>query len=472
MTTNNEHNSAFDRACHHAKKFRETLNKRLPHKTDHINDLLSTFGEPTPEKGMPGAEIIDHLAEISEPGLLHSSGSRFFAWVTGSSNPVGVAADWLTSAWGQNCANVDCAPSGSAVEAVASRWLLDLLHLPEECSVGFVSGDTMANFVCLAAARGELLHKAGWDVDRDGLFGAPNIRIIIGDEAHATVFQALQYLGFGYGRVTKIAVDDAGRMLVEDFKEKLSQSDDPTIVLLQAGQINTGAFDPFTEIIEAAHKNNAWVHVDGAFGLWARACPERKALTEGVDMADSWAVDGHKWLQTPYSSGFAIMRNSAAHRKAMTIAASYLPAYGDEIREPTHYVPELSRRATGFATWAVIKNLGREGIAEMVERHCQLASHMADRLAQVDGVEVLNPVELNQFTLRFGNTDTDEEKDTLTTEVISRVLDEGTCYMNGGQWHGHKVMRVSIISAPTTEDDADASVESVIRAWKAVQNSR
>ena len=472
MTSNSEHVSAFERACYHAKKYRTMLTKRQPHKTDDIASLIAAFDEPTPETGMPGADIIDHLAKYAEPGLLSTSGSRFFAWVTGSSNSVGVAADWLTSTWGQNCANIDCAPSGSAVEAVAARWLLDLLHLPKESSVGFVSGDTMANFVCLAAARGEVLRKVGWDADRDGLFGAPPIRVIIGADAHATVFQALQYVGLGYGRVTKIATDDAGRMQVDDFKEKISQSEEPTIVLLQAGQLNSGAFDPFVEIIKAAHKQGAWVHVDSAFGLWARACPERTALTEGLDFADSWAVDGHKWLQTPYSSGFAIMRNAEAHRKAMTIAASYLPAYGPEVREPTHYVPELSRRATGFAAWAVIKNLGREGIAQMVERHCQLASRMAAQLAGVDGIEIMNPVELNQFTVRFGSHETNEEKDALTTAVIEHILDEGTCYMNGGQWHGHKVMRVSVISAPTTEDDADASVQSVIRAWDAVRNSR
>jgi glutamate/tyrosine decarboxylase-like PLP-dependent enzyme len=306
-------------------------------------------------------------------------------------------------------------------------------------------------------------------VEAKGLFGAPPLRVLIGAEAHSTVFSALQYLGLGQERVTKIAVDHQGAMLPEAFAQAMqdASADAGVIVVTQAGQLNTGAFDPHAAIIAAAHAHaNSWVHVDGAFGLWARACPSRAALARGIEAADSWATDGHKWLQTPYDCGYAIVRDGAAHRRAMTIAASYLPVVSDGERDPSHYVPELSRRARGFATWAMLRYLGRDGIAEMVERHCRLARLMADLLSREDGVAVLNDVVLNQVILRFGAQETVEIGDALTLKTIAAVQRDGTCFAGGARWQGQWVMRLSVIGGETDEDDARHSARAIADIWR------
>jgi glutamate/tyrosine decarboxylase-like PLP-dependent enzyme len=327
----------------------------------------------------------------------------------------------------------------------------------------------MANLVGIAAARSEVLARLGWDVEADGLFGAPPINVVIGDDAHTSVFFGLKALGLGYQRVTRITTDSQGRMQPAALAAALEVISGPTIVIAQAGQLNTGDFDPFAEIIPLAHQHGAWVHVDGAFGLWARASRETKRLTTGVDLADSWATDGHKWLQTPYDCGYAIVRHPDAHRRAMTAAASYLPAEAEGERDPTHYVPELSRRARGFATWAILKHLGREGIARMVDRHCALARHLAERLAAEPGVRVLNDVVLNQVIVRFADDKPVAEGDRATKEVIARVQKDGTCYAGGAQWRGKWVMRLSVIGWPTTEADIDRSADAIVRVWQAVR---
>jgi glutamate/tyrosine decarboxylase-like PLP-dependent enzyme len=399
------------------------------------------------------------------------TGPRFFGWVIGASHPVGVAADWLTAAWGQNAGNHVASPAAAAAETVAAKWLLDLLDLPRDASVGFVTGATIASFVCLAAARGAVLRRVGWNVEADGLFGAPPIYVLIGDDAHTSVFSALQFLGLGHDRVVRIATDAQGRMLNADVAQAIAACAGPAIIVAQAGQLNTGAFDPISEIVPLARQCGAWVHVDGAFGLWARACQAKAHLAAGFEAADSWATDGHKWLQTPYDCGYAIVRDAEAHRSAMTIAASYLPPVAEGERDPSHFVPELSRRARGFATWATIRHLGRDGIAAMVAEHCRLAALMAVRLAHEPDVFVLNDVVLNQVIVRFGARDADAAADRVTLETIQRVQADGTCFAGGARWRDRWVMRLSVISAPTAEADIERTCDAICAAWRSVRGS-
>ncbi len=426
---------------------------------------------PLPEDGMAAADVIDELAGIAEPGLMAMPGPRFFGWVLGASHPAGVAADWLTSAWGQNTGYHTPTPATSALEEVAASWLLDVLDLPRQSSVGFATGATVANAIGLAAARGSVLRAVDWDVEADGLFGAPPIHVFIGDDAHTSLFSALQFIGLGHDRVIRIATDDQGRMQPSSLQREIASRTGPMIVVAQAGQINTGAFDPFPEIVEIAKGAGAWVHVDGAFGLWARACPARAHLTAGIDGADSWVTDGHKWLQTPFDCGYAFVRDAEAHQRAMTIWASYLPTIEPGDRVPSALVPELSRRGRGVATWAMLRTLGRRGIAEMVGRHCAIARRMAERLAAEPGVRVLNDVVLNQVIVQFG-AGSDEDRKRATETVIDRVQAEGICFVGGARWRDQWVMRISVISYATTVEDADRSIESILRAWRSVGDSR
>jgi glutamate/tyrosine decarboxylase-like PLP-dependent enzyme len=464
----------FAEAAALASAFREGLPARLQRPEHAYPEALADFSGPLPEHGDDAVAILRDLVARATPGLHATTGSRFFGWVIGSSHPVGVAADWMASAWGQNAGNHTAAPAASACETVAAQWLLELLGLPASASVGFVTGATVANFVALAAARGEVLRRLGWDVEPDGLFGAPPIRVLIGAEAHSTVFSALQYLGLGQARVTRIAVDGEGAMLPDAFGKAMADAagDPAVIVITQAGQINTGAFDPHPAILSAARNHpNCWVHVDGAFGLWARACPDRAFLAEGIEAADSWATDGHKWLQTPYDCGYSIVRDAEAHRRAMTIAASYLPAVAAGERDPSHYVPELSRRARGFATWAMIRHFGRAGIAEMVSRHCRLARQIADALRDEPGLAILNAVVLNQVILRFGADRDLEEGDALTRATIAALQREGRIFAGGAQWHGAWVVRLSIIGGMTSDVDAMEAIDAIRSAWRHVRAS-
>jgi glutamate/tyrosine decarboxylase-like PLP-dependent enzyme len=452
----------MDNAARHAIAYRRRIATAETTPTAAYGDMIAAFAGPTPETPGDAELIIEELVARATPGIRASTGPRFFGWVIGASHPTGVAADWLTAAWGQNAGNLIAAPAAAAVEAVAAGWLLDLLGLPGTASVGFVTGATVANFVCFAAARSAVLRKAGWDVEADGLFGAPPVEIVIGADAHATVFSALKYLGFGARRVTTIDTDDLGRMRPAAFERALQAARGPVIAIAQAGQINTGASDPFAQMVPVARETGAWLHVDGAFGLWARACPERQEQVAGVELADSWATDGHKWLQTPYDCGYAIVRDAEAHRRAMAISASYLPPAEGADRDPSAYVPELSRRARGFSTWAMIRQLGRAGIAEMVDRDCRIAAAMAQRLAEEPGVELVCPVVLNQFMVRFGDADAS------TLATVARVQAEAVAFIGASSWRGRWTMRVSVSSVATTFDDADATVAAVVRAWRAV----
>lgn len=440
--------------------------KERPHRPDiSYKEALARLDAPTPDKGSTQEAVIGELMEKVPAGLAAITGPRFYGWVIGASEPVGVAADWLTSAWAQNTGNAQATPSACAVEEIAGRWLLDLLDLPRESSVGFVTGATMANFTCLAAARSEVLRRVGWDVESKGLFGAPSVHVVLGEEAHSTVFSGLRYLGFGADRVVRVPVNAEGVMRADAFAQTMQKLDGPIIVIAQAGHINSGAFDPMRDIMPIAREKGAWVHVDGAFGLWARAAKDVAHLAVGFELADSWGTDGHKWLQTPHDCGYAVVRDAEAHRRAMTIAASYLPAGAD--RHPADYVPELSRRARGFPTWAMIKSLGREGVAAMVSRHCTQAKRFATRLAKDPSVGIMNDVVLNQVAVRLGPAMDGAISDALTQKTIVRIQSEGECFVGGALWRGRQIIRVSVINAQTTDADIDRSADAILRAWHA-----
>lgn len=463
--TEAELSRTLERVAAYAARYRAGDGERPQRPAMTYNAMQARFDAPTPERGAPMAQVIDDLIELAEPGLAAMTAPRFFGWVIGATAPVGMAADWLTTTWAQNTGNGFATPSASVVEEVSARWLLDLLDLPRESSIGYVTGATMANFTCLAAARNEVLRRVGWDCEAQGLFGAPPIHVVLGEDAHSTVFSALRYLGLGAQRVVSVEIDAEGRMKADAFARAVAKLDGPIIAIAQAGHINSGAFDPFNDIAALTHEKGGWLHVDGAFGLWARAAPSRAHLARGVELADSWGTDGHKWLQTPHDSGYAIVRDRAAHRRAMLIAASYLPE-GDA-RHPADYTPELSRRARGFSTWAMIRSLGREGVSALVEGHCALARRMAERLATEPGVTILNDVVLNQVAVRLGADLPAEQADALTQRTIARVQQGGECFVGGAHWRGCEVVRVSVIGEQTTADDIDRAADAILAAWRA-----
>jgi glutamate/tyrosine decarboxylase-like PLP-dependent enzyme len=468
MTAKSPQREIFERAAARAADYREHVDARPPRPTITAAELRARFGGPTPETGADWADVIDALADAAEPGLMGMTGRRFFSWVIGASHPVGVAADMLTSAWGQNSGLFQGTPAAAVAEEVAAGWLLELLDLPRECSVGFTTGATMANFTCLAAARDETLRRAGWDIEERGLQGAPALRVFIGAEAHTTAFKALHYLGFGRANLTLVPVDADGRMRADALEAALGGFAGPKIVVAQAGQIHTGGFDPFKDLPAICKAAGAWLHVDGAFGLWARAAPDRAYLAEGLEDADSWCTDGHKWLQTPYDCGFAIVRDRAAHMRAMTIGASYMP--GDVVDvNPSALVPELSRRARGFAVWAILKALGREGVAEMIARHCACARRVAERLAAEPGIEILNEVELNQVAVGFGQGWDRERQNTAAKEVVARVQAADRVFIGGADWRGRWIARVSVTSNDIGLEDVELLAEEIIAAWRAVR---
>jgi glutamate/tyrosine decarboxylase-like PLP-dependent enzyme len=455
-----------------ALAYRASLPSRSHRPAQDYRQMCDHFREPVPEDGRSGSDVIRELAERADPGLMSMAGPRFFGWVLGGSDPVGVAADWLVSAWGQNTGYHTPTPSTSAIEQVAAGWLTDILGLPAETSVGFATGATVANMVALAAARGRVLQKHGWDVEAAGLFGAPEIHVFLGRDAHTSIFSSLSYIGLGTARAVQVATDDSGRMIAADLADAMQARQGPKIVIAQAGQINTGAFDPFDEIVTIAHAHDAWVHVDAAFGLWARASARHRHLTVGLERADSWATDGHKWLQVPFDCGYVFVRDREAHRKAMVTGASYLPSAADDDRVPSDFVPELSRRARAVPTWAMIKTLGRRGIEQLVDRHCRIAGEIARTLAAEPGVEILNDVVLNQVIVAFGGgQDTGDRADKMTADVIAAVQAGGECFVAGAQWHGRWVMRISVICGATTEQDAARSCTAILDAWRQVRTA-
>jgi len=465
--------SLFAAAADRAARFRQTIRDRPQRPAQDYASSLEAFNEPLPEHSSSMQDTLEELWRKAEPGLHMPTGPRFFGWVMGGSHPVGVAADFMASAWGQNAGNHTAAPSAASAETVAARWLLDLLDLPRESSVGFVTGATAANFTCLAAARSSLLREAGWDADAKGLFGAPPITVVIGDDAHTTIFSALQYLGLGHERVERVRTDDDGRIDIEEFKARLSALKSQAaliLVILQAGQINTGAFDNFAELIPVAKSAGAWVHIDGAFGLWARASTSKRHLAIGAELADSWATDGHKWLQVPYDCGYAFVRDELSHRRAMTMSASFLPVAADYERDPAQYVPELSRRARGFATWAIIKHLGRDGVSAIVDRNCEAAAEMASVLSDEPGVDVLNTVALNQIVVSFGGG-LALDKDSTTGRVIQKIQESGEVFAGGARWKGKSVMRISVTNYLTDVEEGRRAAQSIVKTFRETVNS-
>lgn len=410
---------------------------------------LATLDEPLSDAPTAPEDVIKLLDEICSPATMAMAGPRFFGFVLGGSLPVTVAANWLASAWDQNSGLFTPTPATAQLEQVALNWLLDLFKLSPDCGGAFVTGATMANFSALAAARHALLKRAGWNVEADGLFGAPPIKVVVGEEAHPTLFKSLGLLGLGRNRVVKVPADAQGRMQAS----ALPPLTGPTILCVQAGNVNTGAFDPFPEICARAHAEGAWIHVDGAFGLWATTAPSTAPLATGLSDADSWATDFHKWLNVPYDSGIAIVRDADALRAAMAITADYLPT--SEFRNPSDFTPELSRRARGVEVWAALRSLGRQGVSELVERNCRQARRFAEGL-EAAGFRVLNDVVLNQVLVAFGDAET-------TNRVIAEIQTEGTCWCGGTVWQEQTAMRISVSSWATTDADVERSLQAMIR---------
>lgn len=444
--------AATARAASHAETFFAGVHDRRVAGPIDLPALRAAFGGPLPETGEHAAAVIDALVAAAEPGLVATVGPRYFGFVTGGVVPAAAGADWLTSAWDQQGALGVSSPALAVCEETVTGWLLDLLGLPSASGVGLVTGGQMANTTCLAVARRTVLRRAGHDVDRDGLVGCPPIAVVVGAEAHTTIGRSLQFLGIGRAQVYAVDVDRQGRIERGAVGRLLANlpSGTPTIVCAQAGNVNSGSFDPLDDIAAACTATGAWLHVDGAFGLWAAASPSRRSLLHGHDRADSWAVDLHKWLNVPYDSGAAIMRDAANQVDSLRLSAPYLVA-GEELRDGSSYVPESSRRARCFPAWAAIRSLGRRGVAEMIDRCCDLAGRFAGQLADHPDVEVLNDVVINQVMVRLG--DSDER----TRAWIAAVQAEGTCWAGPTTWHGKVAMRISVSNWSTTAADIDRS---------------
>ncbi|TNC24867.1 pyridoxal phosphate-dependent decarboxylase family protein [Amycolatopsis alkalitolerans] len=420
---------------------------------ESVRDALGAL----PEDPSPAADVVDELVKAAEPALVASTGPRYFGFVTGGSLDAATAADILASGWDQNGFNAVTSPAAAAVEDVAASWLKELLGLPPHASSGFVTGGQAANTVCLAAARHHVLARAGWDVERFGLQGAPPVRVVVSEDRHATIDRALRLLGLGTAATLPVPTDDQGRADTAALATLLRDAEGPKIVCLQAGDVNTGAFDDFPAAIEAAHAHGAWVHVDGAVGLWAAASPALRHLTAGVAAADSWSTDGHKWLNVPYDSGYAFCAHPEAHAAATALTAAYLTGQ-DGFRAPSAFALESSRRARGFATWAALRELGRSGLADLVDRCCALAGRFAGQLRR-NGVTIGNDVVLNQVLAAFG----DDER---TRHVLAAVQRSGECWMGGTTFHGREYMRISVSSWRTTEADIDRAAGAVLTAFR------
>jgi glutamate/tyrosine decarboxylase-like PLP-dependent enzyme len=456
-----------------AADFLDRLPARLVWPDVDLARLRAALGGALPHGPEDPAAVIEALARNSESGIVGSAGPRYFGFVIGGGVPAALAADWLTSTWDQNGFVYATSPAAAVVEEVAGAWLVDLFGLPAGSSIGFVTGVTMANFTGLAAGRHAVLDRVGWNVEEDGYVGAPPIAVVIGEEGHATILASLQMLGLGRARVHRVAADGQGRMRPDALRNTLSRIDGPMLVCAQAGNVNTGAFDPIGEIAAAVREQaNAWLHVDGAFGLWAATVPELRDRVAGLDEADSWATDAHKWLNVPYDSGIVIVRHPAAHHAAMTFGAAYYVQTEGGERDGFNWVPESSRRARGFAIYAALKSLGRSGLADLIGGCCRLARRMADGLRGAEGVTILNDVVLNQVLVRFvppGGGD-DAAMDAFTRAVIAAVQADGTCWLGGTTWHGMAAMRISVSNWSTTEADVDLSVEAILRCAREVRS--
>lgn len=450
-------NKLLDETAGRASRYLSSLpNRPVAPSPDSIAALDQLDG-PLPEAPTDPAQILALLDSIGSPATVATAGPRYFGFVIGGTLPAALAANWLAGAWDQNGAMQVMSPVAARLEEIVLQWTIDLLRLPAGSGAGFLTGTTMANFTALAAARTTLLARAGWNVEENGLFDAPPIHVVVGDEVHVSLLKALSLLGFGRSRVTRVSVDHQGRMR----SDALPPLNDRTLVCIQAGNVNTGAFDPAGEICARAGAANAWVHVDGAFGLWAGLSPEYAPLLAGFNAADSWAIDCHKWLNVPYDSGLAVVRDPRHLQAAMSISAAYLAS--SDKREPWHYVPESSRRARAIELWAAMRSLGRIGLAELIERNCRQARLFAKLLADA-GFSILNDVVLNQVLVSFGIPD-------QTREIIAAIQSDGTCWCGGTEWQGHTAMRISVSSWATTDADVNQSAEAIIKIARKIKAS-
>jgi glutamate/tyrosine decarboxylase-like PLP-dependent enzyme len=449
------------RTCEIASEYLDSVAERRVGSLADYDALMATLGVALPDAPEDPLHVVEDLAAKAAEGLVATPGPRYFGFVVGGAVPAALAADWLASAWDQNAFSFVLSPAATVVEEIARRWLTELLGLSPSMSLGLVTGGTMANFTSLAAARHAVLRRAGWNVEEEGLFGAPPITVFTSDESHVSIFASLQMLGLGRSRVTRVETDEQGRMRPDALRRELEGVIGPIIVCAQAGNVNTGAFDPLAEIAPIVQGAGGWLHVDGAFGAWAAASPTLKTLTSGLELADSISVDGHKWLNVPYDCGFAFVRDAAAHHASMTLEAPYYVRSPDAVRANHNFVPEASRRARGFAVYAALRSLGRQGIAELIERCSRLAKRMADRLASHPRVRILNDVVLNQVLVRFEPASGDA--DAFTADVIRRVQEDGTCWLGGTTWGGMHVMRISVSNWSTTDEDADMSADAILR---------
>jgi glutamate/tyrosine decarboxylase-like PLP-dependent enzyme len=434
-----------------ASDFLESLDDRPVFPQTSADELRKALGGPLLEEPTAPEEVVESLVAAADGGIVAMPSGRYFGFVIGGGLPAALAADWLTSAWDQNAGLYVGGPSASVVEQVVREWVCDLLGLPEDASLGLVTGTQMGSVTALAAARFRVLERVGWDVGRDGLSGAPRVRVLVGAQRHVTIDRALRLLGLGVPEV--VTADGQGRLDAEALRAALAEGDGPTIVCAQAGEVNTGAFDPFDEIADAVAPHGAWLHVDGAFGLWAAASPNLRHLVQGAERADSWITDAHKWLNVPYDSALVLCADPEAHRAAMTISASYLIQDDSRtVRDEVDWVPEFSRRARGFAVYAALRSLGRSGLAELVERTCACARRFADGIVELDGVELVNDVVLNQVLFRF-------ESDARTDEVLKAVQEAGDVWMSGTTWDGRRSIRVSVSNWQTDDDEIDLALE-------------
>jgi glutamate/tyrosine decarboxylase-like PLP-dependent enzyme len=458
VDTNTHHSyDVLDEAAMRARRYLESLDDRAVAPDPAAIAALQRLEEPLPHSASSAKQVLALLDEVVSPATMAMAGRRFFGFVIGGALPVTVASNWLTTAWDQNAALQVATPGVSAVEQVALRWLLEILGLPAQSAGAFVTGATLANFTALAAARHRVLANAGWDVEEQGLTGAPQVTVLVGEEAHSTLFKSLGLLGFGRATLKRIPVDGQGRLR----SDQLPPLHGPTILCMQAGNINTGAFDPIGEVCDRVKGSGAWVHVDGAFGLWARASRQLASLIAGMEKADSWATDAHKWLNVPYDSGLAFVRDAAALRAAMSITAAYLPADSGR-RSPSDYTPELSRRARGVDVWAALRCLGREGVEAMIDRSCRHARRFAEGLSAA-GFQILNEVPLNQVLVSFGSAQ-------FTQRVIARVQQDGSCWCGVTIWQGQTAMRISVCSWATSDEDVEMSLIAIVRAASEVSD--
>jgi len=446
----------LQRTAELASDFLESIDDRPIFPTASAAELREALGGPLRDEPTDPGDVLERLAAAADRGIVAIPSGRYFGFVIGGGLPAALAADWLTSAWDQNAGLYVGGPSASVVEQVVREWVTDLLGLPDDASIGLVTGTQMGSVTALAAARFRILERAGWDVTRDGLAGGPRIRVLVGGQRHVTIDRALRLLGLGAPEV--VAADDQGRMNVTALREALRNGGGPTIVCAQAGEVNTGAFDSFGEIADLAAEHGAWLHVDGAFGLWAAASPKLRPLLRGVERADSWITDAHKWLNVPYDSALVLCADPEAHRAAMTVSASYLMQDDTRaVRDQVDWVPEFSRRARGFAVYAALRSLGRSGLAELIDRTCECARRFAEGVAELEGVEVLNDVVLNQVLFRF-------ETDERTDRILREVQDAGEVWMSGTTWDGRRAIRISVSNWQTSEEEIDLALQAFRKA--------